>query len=114
MKFDVIIIGAGLGGLECGYILSKNGYKVCILEQAPVLGGCLQTFKRRGISYDTGFHYIGALEKGESLNRIFDYLNLMHLPWQKLDEDCFDEVIIGNESFKFANSRDKFVETISS
>ncbi len=114
MKFDVVIIGAGLGGLECGYILSKNGYKVCILEQAPVLGGCLQTFKRRGISYDTGFHYIGALEKGESLNRIFDYLNLMHLPWQKLDEDCFDEVIIGNESFKFANGRDKFVETLSS
>lgn len=23
MKYDVIIIGGGLGGLECGYILSK-------------------------------------------------------------------------------------------
>ncbi|MBR6491967.1 MAG: FAD-binding protein, partial [Bacteroidales bacterium] len=33
MKYDVVIIGAGLGGLECAYILAKNGLKVCILEK---------------------------------------------------------------------------------
>jgi len=113
MKFDVVIIGAGLGGLECGYILAKNGYKVCILEQAPVLGGCLQTFKRRGTDFDTGFHYIGALGEGQSLRRIFDYFNLMHLPWQELDRDCFDEVVIGEESFPFANGREQFVERLA-
>lgn len=113
MKYDVVIIGAGLGGLECGYILSKNSYKVCILEQAPVLGGCLQTFRRRGVNYDTGFHYIGALGEGETLRRIFEYFNLMHLPWQQLDKDCFDEVIFGDESFPFANGRDQFVERLT-
>ena len=38
MKFDVVIIGSGLGGLECGYILSKNGMNVCVLERGAVLG----------------------------------------------------------------------------
>ena len=26
-KYDIIIIGSGLGGLECGAILSKEGYQ---------------------------------------------------------------------------------------
>ena len=32
-KNSVIIIGAGLGGLECGYILAKHGLKVTVLER---------------------------------------------------------------------------------
>ena len=62
-NYDVVIIGGGLGGLECGYILSKQGYSVCILEQNPQLGGCLQTFRRAGLTLDTGFHYVGALDE---------------------------------------------------
>lgn len=113
MKYDVVIIGAGLGGLECGYTLAKNGLSVCVLEQCPVLGGCLQTFKRKGTTFDTGFHYIGGLGEGQHLNRLFNYFNLMDLPWKKLDEDCFDEVIIKGKSYAFANGYDRFIETLS-
>jgi all-trans-retinol 13,14-reductase len=31
--YDVAIIGSGLGGLACGAILSKNGYKVVVLKK---------------------------------------------------------------------------------
>ena len=113
MKYDVVIIGAGLGGLECGYTLSKNGLNVCVLEQTPVLGGCLQTFKRRGTTFDTGFHYIGGLDEGQHLNRLFSYFRLMDLPWKKLDEDCFDEVIFHGKKYAFANGHEKFAETLS-
>ena len=30
-KYDIIIIGSGLGGLECGAILSKEGFNVCVI-----------------------------------------------------------------------------------
>lgn len=43
-KYDVIIIGSGLGGLTCGATLSKEGYNVCVIEKNPVPGGCFQTF----------------------------------------------------------------------
>ena len=36
-KEKIIIVGAGLGGLQCGYILAKNGFKVTILEQNQCL-----------------------------------------------------------------------------
>ena len=113
MKYDVAIIGAGLGGLECGYILAKNGLNVCVLEQNPLLGGCLQTFKRRGTSFDTGFHYIGGLDEGQHLNRLFRYFDLMRLPWRKLDETCFDEVIFDNKKYAFANGYSNFIDTLS-
>lgn len=32
-SYDVLIIGSGLGGLQCAYILSKEGYRVAVLEK---------------------------------------------------------------------------------
>ena len=111
---SVIIIGAGLGGLECGYILAKNGMKVTVLEREAQVGGCLQTFRRGSALFDTGFHYVGALDEGESLHALFSYFDLMNLPWKKLDEDCFDEVVIGENAFAFANKHQRFYERMSS
>ena len=55
-KYDIIIIGSGLGGLECGAILSKEGYNVCVLEKNELFGGCFQTYRRKGHLLDTGSH----------------------------------------------------------
>jgi len=112
-KFDVVIIGSGLGGLECGYILSKKGLNVCILEQNPQIGGCLQTFKRDKTTFDTGFHYVGGLEEGQSLHKLFRYFDLLNLPWHKLDEACFDEIILNEKSYCFATGHERFVETLA-
>ena len=112
-KERVIIIGAGLGGLECGYILAKNGMQVTVLEHEAQVGGCLQTFRRGAALFDTGFHYVGALDEGESLHTLFSYFDLMELPWKKLDEDCFDEVVIGEDTYAFANKHQRFYERMS-
>lgn len=110
---NVVIIGAGLGGLECGYILARNGMKVTVLERESQIGGCIQTFKRGDVTFDTGFHYIGAMGEGEALNRLFGYFDLLSLPWTKLDEDNFDEVVIGERHFHFANGHARFAETLA-
>lgn len=107
--YDVAIIGAGLSGLECAYLLAKEGMKVIVLEKQHFIGGCLQTFKRRGLTFDTGFHYVGGLDEGQPLNRIFSEFGLMDLPWQKMDADCFDEVIFKGKSYKFKNGYDEFL-----
>ena len=61
-KYDIIIIGSGLGGLECGAILSKEGFNVCVVEKNAQFGGCFQTYQRKGHLLDTGIHYVGSLE----------------------------------------------------
>lgn len=112
--YDIVIIGSGLGGLECGYMLSKRGYNVCILEQHALLGGCLQTFKRSGHEFDTGFHYVGALEEGQFLHKLFRYFDLLNLPWKQMDKEGFAEVVFDDKSYLLANGYERFVDTLAS
>ncbi len=113
-KYDVIVIGAGLGGLECAYMLQKVGKNVLVLEADALIGGCLQTFRRAGHLFDTGFHYVGGLDEGQMLWRLFKYFGLMELPWRRMDSDCFDEVILPSGTFPFAQGYDNFRETLTS
>ena len=112
MKYDVVIIGSGLGGLECAHILSKAGMSVLLLERGTQAGGCLQSYRRHGLAFDTGFHYVGGLDEGQSLHSAFRHLGLLRLPWQRLDNH-FDRVTIGNQTFSFAQGYDAFVETLT-
>ncbi len=109
---DVIVIGSGLGGLECAYILARHGMKVTVLEQDSFIGGCLGTFRRGDTVFDTGFHYVGGLGEGEPLYSLFKYFDLLDLPWQRLDTECFDEVVIGDEAFP-SNGHRRFAERLS-
>lgn len=111
MKYDVIIIGSGLGGLECAHILSKAGKRVLVLEKEAQPGGCVQSYKRNGMTFDTGFHYVGGLEEGQSLHAAFNMLGLMALPWKKLD-DAFDRILIGEEEFSFMQGYESFRENL--
>lgn len=113
MKYDAIILGSGLGGLESAFILAKSGMNVCVLEKNAALGGCLQSFRRGNDEYDTGFHYVGALGKGQILERIFSHLGLMDLPWHRLDEDGFDQVIFKDRSYLLANGYSRFARSLS-
>jgi all-trans-retinol 13,14-reductase len=112
-KYDIIVIGSGLGGLQCACILSRQGFNVCVLEKNTQCGGCLQSFRRGDINLDTGFHYAGGLDEGQPLYRLFDYFGLTGLPWHRLDSDGFDEIIINGRSFMFAGGYENFAETLA-
>jgi all-trans-retinol 13,14-reductase len=100
-KFDVLIIGSGMGGLVCGNILSKQGYSVCMVEKNKQLGGCLQIYVRDKVIFDSGVHYIGGLDKGQNLYQIFKYLGLMDkLKLEKMDT-AFDRILLGGDEKEY-------------
>lgn len=111
-KYDIVIVGSGLGGLICGYILSKYGYKIAIIEKNPQIGGCLQTFKRNGVKFDTGMHYIGSLEKDQILYRFFKYFGLLNIPLQRLDKSGYDVLSINGDIYKHASGYENFKKTL--
>ena len=113
MKYDVVIIGSGLGGLECGVILSRSGKHVLVLEREQQPGGCMQSYRRKQQAYDTGLHYVGALAEGQSLHNVFSYLGLLNLPWQRLDADGFDQITIGSDTYSFAEGYDAFAAQLA-
>ena len=113
MKYDVIIIGSGFGGLVCGHILSKAGKSVLLLERQAQPGGCIQSYRREGLTFDTGLHYVGGLAEGQTMYRLFDMLGLMKLPWYRLDPKGFDLVTIGGDTFALAEGYENFVDTLA-
>ena len=54
MNKKVIIVGAGLGGLASGLLLSKNGFEVEILEMNSRAGGRLNQVQADGFTFDSG------------------------------------------------------------
>jgi len=54
---DVAIIGAGPAGLTAGYLLSKKGLKVAIIEKdTRYVGGISRTVEHEGYRFDIGGH----------------------------------------------------------
>ncbi len=106
MKFDVVIIGGGLGGLECGLILSREGMAVCVLEQHKRPGGNLQTFTRDNHVFDTGMHYIGSMAPGQYLHRYFRYFGIAgKLNLRRLDVDGFDTITFDGDEREYRLSQ---------
>lgn len=54
MKYDVIVIGAGFGGITCATKLAKHGKKVLLLEKEPHIGGTSHIFFRKGYAFPMG------------------------------------------------------------
>ncbi len=55
-KYDVIIIGSGLGGLTAAATLAKDGMKVLVLEQYNKPGGFGQSYTKNNYVFDTAIH----------------------------------------------------------
>lgn len=65
-KYDIIIIGSGLGGLECGAILSKEGYHVCVLEKNELFGGTSRLINAAGTGWIPAFTISAVWMKDKS------------------------------------------------
>lgn len=72
--YDVIIIGAGIGGLTAGALLSKCGLSVCVLEKEPHVGGYLAGFRRKDFIFDTAIHWLNQYNEEGVVTKIFKVL----------------------------------------
>ncbi len=53
-QYDVIVVGAGLGGMTAAGLLAKRGLSVLMIEQQDKPGGSCTSFRRRGFTFDVG------------------------------------------------------------
>jgi phytoene dehydrogenase-like protein len=64
-EYDVIVVGSGFGGLACGALLAKDGYRVLIVEKNEHVGGYGSNFVREGFTFSYGGDDItGIWERG--------------------------------------------------
>ena len=106
--YDTIIIGSGMGGLATAAILSKEGQKVLVLERHYTAGGFTHIFKRKGYEWDVGIHYIGEVQRENSmLRKLFHYVSDGNLKWADMGE-VYDKIIIGDKHYNFVKGVKNF------
>ncbi|CUW09616.1 UDP-galactopyranose mutase [Serratia grimesii] len=71
MKYDYLIVGAGLFGATCAHELKSKGKKVLVIEQRDHIGGNIYTENHDGIHvHKYGAHIFHTNDK-----RVWDYVN---------------------------------------
>ncbi len=76
-KYDVIISGAGIGGLFAAAKLAKHKKKVLLIEQHFIAGGYATSFKRKGFTFEAGIHALDNIGPGTINAKIFDEFDLL-------------------------------------
>ncbi len=113
MEKSVVIIGGGLGGLCTACLLCKEGYRVTVLERHYAAGGGLHSFKRNGLSYDTGIHYISGFQPDGVLRKFYTYLGIFdRLKIKPLDQGAFDIICVkeDNRQYPIGMGKERFIE----
>ena len=73
-RCDVVVIGAGAGGLTAAGLLSKAGLQTVVLETQPQPGGYLAGFQRQGFQFNTSIQWLNHCDPGGFVYNIWRHL----------------------------------------
>jgi phytoene dehydrogenase-like protein len=51
-RYDVIVVGAGVGGATCAALLARRGIKTLLVDKNAILGGKAITMSKQGFRYE--------------------------------------------------------------
>ncbi|NCF49011.1 MAG: phytoene desaturase [Bacteroidetes bacterium] len=82
---DVLVIGAGFGGIAAALRMRARGYSVTLVDRLQAIGGRAQVFERGGYRHDAGPTVITAPFLFDELFELFDERREDHLEFRPLD-----------------------------
>jgi C-3',4' desaturase CrtD len=82
--YDVIVVGAGMGGLTTAALLSNDGLRVLLLEAAHVSGGCSSSFYRKGYVFESGATTLTGFDEHQPM-RALESMTGIKIPRERID-----------------------------
>lgn len=106
MRYDTIVIGAGLSGLAAGIRLAMFDKKVCIVEKHTELGGLNSFYVRKNRTFDVGLHAMtNFTDKGvrsSPLGKLLKQLRFSHDDFRLCQQEM-SEIRFPEKSLCFTN-----------
>ncbi len=107
MRYDCVIIGAGMSGLAAGIRLAHFGKKVCILERHSRTGGLNSYYYRQGYEIDTGLHAMTNFvpRTGAKSSPLLKLLRQLRIGYDELSlrEQCGAAISFPGVKLRFSN-----------
>lgn len=72
--YDVVVVGAGIGGLTVAALLSARGLNTCLLERQSQVGGCVARVEFSGYDFEPGMGLYTSFGAGGIYEQIFSEL----------------------------------------
>ena len=72
--YDVVVVGAGVGGLTVAALLSARGVKTCLLERQSQVGGCIARVEFSGYDFEPGMGLYTSFGPGGIYEKLFSQL----------------------------------------
>ena len=69
-NYDVVVIGAGNGGLSAAAYLAKSGKRVLVCEKHNLPGGCATSFKRGRFEFEATLHEMCQMGEGDNAGAV--------------------------------------------
>lgn len=85
LQSDVLVIGAGFGGIAAALRMRARGYSVTLVDRLQAIGGRAQVFERGGFRHDAGPTVITAPFLFDELFELFGEKREDHLEFRPLD-----------------------------
>ena len=99
-QYDVIVVGAGNGGLAAGANTAKAGLKTLVLEKHNLPGGCATSFRRGRFEFEPSLHElcsVGTKERPNQVYKVFDDLGAKP-DWQ-YEHNVFRAIVKGENGY---------------
>ncbi|HJW53475.1 MAG TPA: NAD(P)/FAD-dependent oxidoreductase [Burkholderiaceae bacterium] len=114
-RWDVIVIGSGIGGLTAAAALSREGKRVLVLERHTQLGGLTQSFERDGYHFNVGVHYIGGAGESDgrpgAVKKVLDALTPHGVPMASMGS-VYDRVHFPGMTIDFEHPVARLMQTL--
>lgn len=116
MRYDALVIGAGMSGLAAGIRLAQFDRRVAVLERHYLWGGLNSFYKRAGRRLDTGLHaltnFVPPGVKGAPLPRILRQLRISR-DELALGEHRVSRIHFGGLDLRFSNEIELLTEEVA-
>jgi len=106
--YDVVVVGAGIGGLTVAALLSARGLNACVLERQSQVGGCIGRVEFSGLEFEPGMGVYTSFGANEIYQRIFAQLpvdvpetSLVTRPYVVRTMDGTDVRLVDEEEARF-------------
>jgi phytoene dehydrogenase-like protein len=111
---NALVIGSGVGGLSTAIILAQLGFQTTVIEKNPLPGGLMRGYTREGLDCAVGVHYLGSLDDGQVLRRLFDFLGVSPgIPVERMGaEGIIDRYIFEDFAFDLPDGFDAYEENL--